>query len=294
MCKPSQLIKLYCAVCHHYDNTLVAHAQRASNNFSPKFTDAECMTILIWGIYNQKFDVKRCHEYVVDYYGDWFPNLPGYEAFNKRVHFLADAFKALADILLGGLGLGLGESHADFIYDSMPIVLAGSARSGRAKVAPELCGKGYCAAKKMWYYGLKLHTIAQCNYKAMPTPALMQISRASAHDRPIAAELLEDVHDIRLFADMALIHKQWQVQMSDENNVEILTPIKREKGQENLSSADKFLSRAISSVKQAIESLNNWLIEKTNIQKASKVRSATGLLVFMFARIACACFWFNG
>ena len=292
MTKPIQLIKLYCAVCHHYDNTLAAYAQRNSSNFRPKFTDEECMTILIWGIYNQKFDVKRCHEFIVDYYGDWFPNLPGYEAFNKRVHFLADAFKALAGVLLGELGLD--EAHGDFIYDSMPIVLAGSARSSRAKVASEFCSKGYCAAKKMWYYGIKLHTIAQCNYKAMPTPTLMQISKASAHDRPIAGEMLEDVHNIRLFADMALIHQQWQAQMLKENNIEISTPIKREKGQDKLSSADKLLSRGISSVKQAIESFNNWLIEKTNIQRASKVRSATGLLVFLFARIACVCFWFNG
>ena len=80
--------------------------------------------------------------------------------------------------------------------------------------------------------------------------------------------------------------------MLSKNNVEILTPIKREKGQESLPSADKLLSRAISSVKQAIESFNNWLIEKTNIQRASKVRSADGLIVFIFARIACACFMF--
>jgi len=250
------------------------------------------MTILIWGIANQKFDVKRCHEFVTDYFGDWFPTLPGYEGFNKRVLFLADAFKSLAGILLSGLGLD--ESHADFIYDSMPVVVAGSARSGRAKVAPELCSKGYCAAKDMWYYGLKLHTIAQCNHKALPTPALMHHTKASEHDRPVAGEMLEDVHNIRLFADMALINHKWQAGMLAENNVEILTPIKREKHQERLSSADKLLSRAISSIRQAIESFNNWLIEKTNIQKASKVRSAKGLLVFLFARIACACFWFNG
>jgi len=49
----------------------------------------------------------------------------------------------------------------------------------------------------------------------------------------------------------------------------------------------------ISSIKQAVESLNNWLIEKTNIQKASKVRSASGLIAFIFARIASACFILN-
>ena len=125
-------------------------------------------------------------------------------------------------------------------------------------------------------------------------PAFMQISKASAHDRPIAGEMLEDVYNIRLFADMALLHKGWQAQMLTENNVEILTPIKLKMGQDRLPFADKLLSRAISSVKQAIESFNNWLIEKTSIQKASKVRSATGLLVFLFARVACVCFGFDG
>ena len=105
--------------------------------------------------------------------------------------------------------------------------------------------------------------------------------------------MLLDVYNIRLFADMALLDEQWQTKMLAENNVEILTPIKRKKGQGVLSSADKFLSCAISSVKQAVESLNNWPIEKTNIQRASKVRSADGLTVFLFASVACACLCFN-
>ena len=105
--------------------------------------------------------------------------------------------------------------------------------------------------------------------------------------------MLDNVHNIRLFADMALINEEWQARMLTENNVEIITPIKRKKGQEFLHSADKLFSRAVSGIKQAIESFNNWIIERTNIQRASKVRSAKGLSAFLFARIACACFCFN-
>jgi len=288
MRKSYKFIELYCAVCYHYNSTLCVYAQRLSNNFCPKFSDEEVITTLIWGIANQKFDVKRCYEFIVDFYSDWFPRLPSYQTYNKRVCFLADAIQALASILLSGLGLD--SSHGDFIYDSMPIVVAGSARSGRAKVAPDLCSKSYCASKDMWYYGAKLHIIAQANHKSAPTPAQMQISKASESDRKIAEAMLADMHNIRLFADMALLDKDWQAKMLAENNVEILTPIKRKKGQEVLSSADKLYSKAVSSIKQAIESLNNWLIEKTNIQRASKVRSSDGLRVFLFARIACACF----
>jgi len=144
----------------------------------------------------------------------------------------------------------------------------------------------------MWYYGVKLHTFAQCNYKAMPTPALMTLSQASEHDLPIAKGLLDDVMNIRLFGDSAFVDKEWQALMLSENNAEILTPIKCKKGQNKLSFWDGIYSSAISSVKQAIESFNNWIIEKTNIQRASKVRSAAGLTAFIFARIASSLFCF--
>ena len=159
----------------------------------------------MWGIINQKFTVSGCYDFIKDFYGDWFPDLPSYQAYNNRICYLADAFKALASVLLGGLGLDL--SHADFIADSMPIIVAGEKRSSKAKAASELCDKGYCASKGMYYYGIKLHTLAQCNYKAMPTPALMMISKASEHDLGIAKEMLDDAANIRVFGDMAFIDK---------------------------------------------------------------------------------------
>ena len=289
--KELQFIGLYCAICHYYDTTLVLEAQRQSNNFCPKFTDEECMATYIWGLTNQKFTVSGCYDFIKDFYGGWFPDLPSYQAYNSRICYLADAFKALANVLIGGLGLDL--SHADFIIDSMPVVVAGAKRSGKAKTASEICDKGFCASKGMYYYGVKLHTVAQCNYKAMPTPAVMMISRASEHDLGVAKEVLDDAANIRVFGDMAFIDKDWQANMQTERNVTILTPVKRKHGEDRLPSADKLLSSAVSSVKQAIESLNNWLIEKTYIQRASKVRSVSGLIAFLFARIACACFSLN-
>jgi len=74
-------------------------------------------------------------------------------------------------------------------------------------------------------------------------------------------------------------------------NFEIITPIKRKSGQKKLDYWDSVFSTAVSSVKQVIESFNNWIIEKTNIQKAAKVRSSAGLTAFIFARIACALFF---
>jgi hypothetical protein len=206
----------------------VAHAQRQTNNFCPQFTDEECIATFIWGIYNQKFEVKACYKFIKDYYGEWFPSLPSYQAYNSRICYLADAFQVLASILLSGLGIDM--SHTDYVTDSLPIVVAGGKRSGKAKTASELCNKGYCASKDMWYYGIKLHILAQCNYKAMPTPALMTISKASEHDLNIAKETFVNITNIRIFGDTAFVDKEWQSDLQSRQNVTILTPIKRKKG----------------------------------------------------------------
>ena len=249
------------------------------------------MTIYIWGIYNRKFDVKASYDFIHDYYDGWFPKLPSYQAYNARICYLADAFKELASALI--CDLELDPNHNDFVNDSIPIIVANEKRSGSAKAAGELCNKSYCASKNIWYYGVKLHTVAQCNHKSLPTPALMMVSKASEHDLPVAKQLLDDAVNMRLFGDTAFVDKEWQSFMLSENNVEIITPVKRNKGQKKLPFWDGIYSSAVSSVKQAIESFNNWIIEKTSIQRASKVRSSAGLTAFIFARIACACFGFN-
>lgn len=73
----------------------------------------------------------------------------------------------------------------------------------------------------------------------------------------------------------------------------MLTPVKAVKGEcQETRNRDKasndLYSTAISRVRQPIESFFNWLIQKTDIQRASKVRSTKGLLVHLFGKIASA------
>jgi len=81
--------------------------------------------------------------------------------------------------------------------------------------------------------------------------------------------------------------------MARISNSRILTPVKAVKNQAQVliqrdKAANDLYSRAVSAIRQSIESLFNWIIEKTDIQRASKVRSTRGLLVHVFGRIAAA------
>ena len=71
------------------------------------------------------------------------------------------------------------------------------------------------------------------------------------------------------------------------------TPVKGIKNQPEIlqkrdKAANDLFSKAVSTVRQPIEALFNWLIEKTDIQRASKTRSTKGLMIHVFGRIAAA------
>ena len=91
-----------------------------------------------------------------------------------------------------------------------------------------------------------------------------------------------------LYGDKAYLDGSLREQLSEQQNLESLTPLKKSKGQTCLSAAGKLFSEAVSRVRQPIESLFNWIDEKTGFQTASKVRSSEGLMVHTFGRFAAA------
>ncbi len=287
-----ELITLYCNVCKTYDTKLAAVAQRQSNNFRPKFTDEECITIYLWGIAQRKFTVKAVYQFTKTYLSDWFPNLPSYQLFNRRINYLSEALRVLCGTWLDCLPFANDVSC--YLMDSMPIVVAKNARSGVAKVAPELCNKSYCSSQKMWYYGVKLHVLGQKHFERLPLPVCVEITPAAEYDLNVAKQVLPQFQNMELFVDKAYRSSTWETDLVHSNNIVLRSPIKLKKGQKKLNSADKLYSKAISRTRQAIESFFAWIQDKTAIHQASKVRSASGLCSFIFARLAVVCLFLTG
>ena len=174
------------------------------------------------------------------------------------------------------------------VVDSMPIILAKGARSFSAKVAPEYCDKGYCASKNLHYYGLKLHVMGFSLFDSLPLPEYVGTSPASHNDLTVFKPYWETIHDRAIFSDKIYANQAFEQWLLENNNVQILTPVKKKKGQKVLEFMDKMYSKAVSQVRQPIESFFNWIIEKVGIQKASKVRSEKGLMVHVYGRFAAA------
>jgi len=288
-----KLIALYLYICDVYDTELKYHCQRFSRNgLSPSFTDEELLTVYLFSIMvEKKVELKSIWRYIGDYWQDWFPELPSYQAFSNRINRLASVFPILLQRIVDQCPAQPTLLDSISVMDSFPIKLCSDKRG--AKVARELANTGYCATKNMHYHGVKLHFIGFSQPGTMPFPEIMKITPASEHDlSAIKMELLQ-IPQRTFFADKIYSHKVFNQWMEKHLDSRIYTPIKK-KGNESKwerqweEAYRKCYSRAVSRVRQPVESIFNWFIEKTDLQNAAKVRSTKGLIVHVFGRIAAA------
>ena len=99
--KIAQLIRLYCFICECNDTELSSTYQRFSPNSEPIFTDNELITCYLFALLqNQCKNMKESYEFILDYWGHWFPNLPSYQAFNNRLNSLKDYWISLVSLLM--------------------------------------------------------------------------------------------------------------------------------------------------------------------------------------------------
>ena len=283
------LIQLYLFVCTNFKQQKHTTAQRLSNNDKPAFTDEEVLTTYLFGIIKRHKTVRALHDYARDHLAEWFPGLPGYGGYIQRLNRLSDSFPALIERLLAQCPHE-GVIEDVRIIDSMPIIMAQEKRASRASVAPEIANKGYCASKRMYYYGVKLHVLGLSREGTMPLPEYVGLTPGSEHDLVALRGISPQLSDTELYADKAYVDAPMASELAGKQNVGLFTPIKKKRGQDELPMTDRAFSRAVSRVRQPIESFFNWIEEKTGIQCASKVRSYQGLLVHVFGRFAAAMF----
>lgn len=260
---------------------------RQSNNNSPQFTDAEAMTIYIFGIIQKHSKVKDIYTYTQRHLSDWFPNLPSYPTFDTRLNTINGAFIVMVNELIAQ-GISTLSFVNESVLDSLPIIVAGNRRSSSACAAKDICDKGYCSSKNMYYYGLKLHLMGFVRPGTIPMPECCGITSASENDLTVARPMLELIYNRKIYADKIYQDTDFNKQLQHKNNSIIITPIKKQKGQKLEDAADNLFSKAVSGIRQPIESIFNWLIEKTQLQNATKVRSSKGLLVHVWGKIAAA------
>ena len=279
------LISLYYYVCQLYDEELHAHCFRhTKNGVEPSFTDQEVITLFLFltFTYRPRY-MKDMHKIAQDAYLDWFPDLPCYERFVKRINRISSVLGLIVnDLCKVRLKQIIGKDKLCdehwLLTDSFPIVSCAGNRKG--VVAPELTDRGYNSTKRMHFWGVKVHVIAYKTRGHLPVPVQLWVSQASEHDYRAQVKELEDMSMFNLSGDKAFESRElitaferdggaWMVGKKDNYRTN------QEKRKRHMA-ADKMYNHAVSKLKQPIEALfaTFW---RMGVQLASAVRSTAGL-----------------
>lgn len=280
-----QLIQLYLLVCHVYDTQPETCFQRLSNNSQPLFTDQELVTIYLFAHLQGQFEKKAMHQFINDYWRAFFPHLPAYQTFSARLNQLEPTFQTLGGYLSKLLRARLAP-EIDRLIDSVPVMLAQGGHAYAAKVARDVADVGYCASKRTYFHGVRLHAIAQRRGGRMPLPEQIWLREGSCHDLTSVREQDIALPHCALLGDKAFTDALWQATLKGQQTT-LYTPVKKPKGRD-LSWSEKYYNRLVSRLRQPIESFFNWLIEKTDIQRAGVVRSTEGLMLHCWGKLTVA------
>lgn len=230
---------------------------------------------------------RLIYDYFARHWREWFPALPSYQAFNRRLHHLTAAFELLIEESLITAAKRETLSSADRLIDSLPVMLAVGTRSNRARVARQMADVGFCATKQIHYCGVKLHVIAARRLSKLPLPERLFLSKASQHDLAALREMDANISGCGLFGDKAYADTDLKIVL-EGRGVYLTTPYKRKRNEEERV-VPRLLNRFVSRIRQPIESLFGWMIQRTDLQNASGVRSIQGLLVHCYGKLAVAC-----
>lgn len=127
------------------------------------------------------------------------------------------------------------------IIDSFPVLLLFQpVRNHRIKVLNEVVNIGYCASKKMWFYGLKVHlAVTESGYILD-----YLVTLAYSGSRRIAGDR---VPYSRILGDLGYLSKELKERL-EAKGIHLWTPLCK-----NMESADEHNNPAILAIRETIE-----------------------------------------
>ncbi|UOG91786.1 MAG: transposase [Candidatus Thiothrix sulfatifontis] len=283
-----QLIAIYLYLCKQYKADLWACVQRFSPHVELQLTDEEVITLYWFGLLDGHRTIKQIHTYADRHLRDWFPALPSYPAYVMRLNRLADLFAPLLERIQSQVP----PTDGKLLVDSFPVALARQGHRFKACVAANIADHGYCATKKLYFYGVRVHVIGRKQAGTLPTPEYIGLLPASVPDGKVFDQIRPVLKQEEVFGDKAY-QRPDAADVEQSQQLTVRTPVKKKKGQRYLDADEQWLSTAVSQVRQPIETLFAWIEKKTGIEVASNVRSYQGLLVHVFGRLAAALFFWN-
>ena len=106
-----------------------------------------------------------------------------------------------------------------------------------------LASVGYCSSKDTFYHGVKLHLVVERRPGQLPVPERAGLTPGSENDLRALRRVLPTIEGGVLCGDKAYCDGPLKERLAENQNLDLLTTVKKDKGQKTLLAADKLFLR---------------------------------------------------
>jgi hypothetical protein len=208
--------------------------------------------------------------YLAGHHPGLFSRLPEHSWFNRKARKLLQEQREIHVLLLSKLRADRIEIR---IVDTTPIPVVRIYRSKKCKsFKPKVeASCGYCASKKMYYYGQKLTLFVTPD--GIPTDHLLTL--ANIHDVRVLKENLEKIAPIlkrkKLVADKGYYDGELETTLLNRYEATLVVPEKKRHQKKNTLEEKSLLRK-----RSIIETVNNQLQDQMNIDE-TRAKTLRGL-----------------
>jgi hypothetical protein len=212
----------------------------------PELSDSEVMTIMLTMDYIPFPSERQFVAYLRANCGGLFPDLLDQSQFNRRARAVAPLLEQFRQACLVQLGVTL---VCEGLLDTKPIPVIGYRRSKHRSDFLGSAAYGYCASKKMYYFGYKLVTISTLG----GIPLIYDLVPANTDERQAAQTLVDQLAGFHLFADKGFLGQAWQSEVLRLTGNHVWTP----KRKNQMTQQPVVFERWLNGVRLRIEGLFN-------------------------------------
>jgi len=240
----------------------------------PEFSDSEMLTLMLSVDFFEFTSERRFVAFVRANYRHLFPKLLDQSQFNRRARHLRGLLDELRKHLAAELGVTF-ERH--FLLDTTPVIVVGYRRDKHHSDFYGSAEYGYCASRRMKYYGYKLVMLTTLE----GTPYAFELVPANTDERQAADEILDTLEPGSIvWSDKGFIGEDWQAEWARQG-VRIQTPKRQNQHKQNSPEFDRLLN----AVRERIEGVYDLLKEGGRSVEHTLAHTIEGLCSRILAKI---------
>jgi len=240
----------------------------------PRFKDSEVMTLMIAEDFIPYPGELQYLSYIRANHGALFPQLVDQSQFNRRARNLRHLVEAMRRDWLLKLGVAADELY---IIDTKPIPVVGYKRSKSRSYFRGSAEYGYCASRKLKYFGYKLVMITTLE----GMPVVYDLVSANTDERLAAEGVIARIQNAKILGDKGFLGVEWQAQMLEQTGTEIITPKRKN---QKIQHPDGF-EYLLNSVRERIEGVFHELQNTGRHLEHLLAKTVNGLATRVIAKV---------